>query len=136
MSNNQLSVRLTAIALGGALLSALMLTPALAADPVGVWKRPSTGTVVEFYGCGSRLCAKIVGVADASRQSTVGTVIMSGADQKGDGVWKGDLLNTEDGKTYSGVVTMIDDGHLKLEGCALLGIVCKGEVWDRQPAQQ
>ena len=104
---------------------------ALAAEPYGQWKRPSTGTEVEFYDCAGKLCAKIVKVADVSKQSTVGTVIMAGSDKSRANVWKGDLLNTDDGKTYSGIVTLVDDTHLKLEGCGLMGLICKGETWEK-----
>lgn len=117
-------------ALTGAVLLAGAATAALAADPTGTWERPSTGTAVKFYSCGANLCAKIVGVRDKSKQGTVGTVIMSGAAKTGDGTWKGDLLNTEDGQTYSGVVTYTGGG-LTLKGCVLGGIVCKGETWRR-----
>lgn len=104
-----------------------------AAEPFGTFKRPSTGTEVAFYDCGGKLCAKIVKVTDAAKQKDVGTVIMGGAAKDGDAVWKGDLLNTEDGKTYSGIVTLVDDDHVKLEGCGLWGMVCKGETWERVP---
>jgi uncharacterized protein (DUF2147 family) len=105
--------------------------PAFAAEPFGTYKRPSTGTEVEFYDCGGKLCAKIVKVTDTTKQATVGTVIMGGAEKDADTIWKGDLLNTEDGKTYSGVVTLVDDTHVKLEGCGLWGLVCKGETWEK-----
>ena len=107
-----------------------LATLAHAGDPTGTWTRPSTGTVVKFYNCGDSLCAKIVGVKDKSKQGTVGTVIMSGASKTGDNTWKGDLLNTEDGQTYSGVVTLAGGG-LSLKGCVLGGIICKGETWSR-----
>jgi uncharacterized protein (DUF2147 family) len=114
----------------GAAALTVAASAAYAADPTGTWVRPSTGTVVKFYNCGSNLCAKIVGVKDKSKQGTVGTVIMSGASKSGEGTWKGDLLNTEDGQTYSGVVTYTGGG-LTLKGCVLGGIVCKGETWSR-----
>lgn len=117
-------VIIAAISLGG--LSAV----ALAADPTGSWLRPSTGTIIKTYTCGAKLCAKIIGVKDKAKQGTVGTVIMSGADKTGDNTWKGDLLNTEDGQTYNGVVTL-EGGGLSLKGCVLGGIVCKGETWTR-----
>lgn len=107
--------------------------PALAAEPFGTFKRPSTGTEVAFYDCGGKLCAKIVKVTDATKQATVGTVIMGGAEKESGTIWKGDLLSTEDGKTYSGIVTLVDDSHLKLEGCGLWGLVCKGETWEKVP---
>ena len=117
----------------GALLVAVLAftaSPASAADPAGTWMRPSTGTQVDFYACGGNLCAKIVSVKDASKKSTVGTVILSGARKTGENKWQGELLNTEDGKTYAGQVTLEGAG-LKLEGCALAGLVCKGETWTR-----
>lgn len=103
---------------------------AFAASPYGTWVRPSTGTKVNFYDCGGKLCAKIVAVKDASKKGTVGTVIMNGASKTGDNKWEGDLLNTENGNTYSGYVTLTGGG-LKLQGCALGGIVCTGETWQK-----
>ncbi len=103
---------------------------AFAGSPYGTWVRPSTGTKVNFYECGGKLCAKIVAVKDASKKGTVGTVIMSGAAKTGDNKWEGDLLNTENGNTYSGYVTLTGGG-LKLQGCALGGLVCTGETWQK-----
>ena len=112
------------------LLFALGLaSSAKAADPYGVWMRPSTGTQVNFYDCGGKLCGKIVAVKDQSRRSEVGTVIMTGASQSGDNQWKGNLLNTENGKTYNGVVTMTGPNALRLEGC--VAFICQGETWSK-----
>jgi uncharacterized protein (DUF2147 family) len=111
------------VAFGALLISA---AAALAADPTGTWVRPSTGAKVKFYNCGSNLCAKIV----SSKTAQPGTVIMSGAKKVSDNKWEGDLLNTEDGQTYNGVVTM-SGGGLTLKGCVLGGIICKGETWSR-----
>ena len=52
---------------------------ACALDPYATWMRPSTGTQVNFYDCGGKLCAKIVAVKDERRKSKIGTVIMPGA---------------------------------------------------------
>ncbi|MCB1505864.1 MAG: DUF2147 domain-containing protein [Hyphomicrobiaceae bacterium] len=101
---------------------------ALAASPYGVWERPSTGTKVKFYECAGKLCAKIVGVKDPAKKKTVGTVIMGGAKKVAENKWEGDLLNTENGNVYSGYVTLSGAG-LKLQGCALGGLVCSGETW-------
>ena len=121
------------------LLSAIILTLGLAAlcvgsaranDPFGTWMRPSTGTQVNFYNCGGKLCGKIVAVKDQSRKGEIGTLIMNGAARTSDNEWRGDVLNTEDGKTYSGVVTLEGPNALNLKGCAL-GFICKGETWQR-----
>ena len=99
-------------------------------DPFGTWMRPSTGTQVNFYNCGGKLCGKIVAVKDQSRKGEIGTMIMNGAAKTSDNEWRGDVLNTEDGKTYSGVVTLEGPNALNLKGCAL-GFICKGETWQR-----
>ena len=107
-------------------------TPAFAqSSPFGVWTRPSTGTTVEFYDCSAKLCAKVKSVKDPAQREGVGKVIMTGAVKAGDNQWKGDLLNLEDGQTYSGVVTLEGPKALNLKGCVLGGLVCKGETWTR-----
>jgi uncharacterized protein (DUF2147 family) len=111
-------------------LTAISLsTSAFAADPYGTWTRPSTGAQVNFYKCADKLCAKITGQKDPSKKDTIGKVIMSGATKTSDNTWKGDLLNTDDGKIYSGVVTLEGPSALNLKGCALAGLLCKGETW-------
>ena len=114
------------IALAGVALSG----PGQAADPFGTWVRPSTGTQVNFYACGGKLCAKVAAVKDEARKKEVGTVIMKGADKTGDNTWKGDLLDLESGKTYSGVVTMESASALNLQGCVAM-VLCRGETWSK-----
>ena len=65
-------------------------------------------------------CGKIIGVKDQARKNTIGTVIMKGAAKSGDNVWKGDLLDVESGKTYSGVVTLESASALNLKGCVAM----------------
>jgi uncharacterized protein (DUF2147 family) len=111
-------------------LAAGFAVGARAEDPFGTWVRPSTGTQVNFYNCGGKLCGKIVAVKDQSRKGEIGTLIMNGAAKTGENEWRGDLLNTEDGKTYSGVVTLEGANGLNLKGC-VMAIMCKGETWQR-----
>lgn len=92
--------------------------------------RPSTGAQVKFYPCGGKLCGKIVAVKAASSAREVGTVIVKGAVKTGEAEWKGSLLDTDNGKTYTGVITLVGADGLNLKGCAL-GIICEGETWRR-----
>lgn len=103
---------------------------ASAAEPYGTWVRPSTGTQVSFYGCGGKLCGKIVAVKDEKRKSEVGTVIIKGMIKAGDNKWEGDLLDVESGKTYSGVATLESASALNLKGC-VAGLFCRGETWNK-----
>jgi uncharacterized protein (DUF2147 family) len=45
--------------------------------------------------------------------------------------WSGQVYNAEDGKTYTGHISMQGAGALKLEGCALGGLICKAQNWTR-----
>lgn len=121
------------LGLGALALSGLALcaTGVSAADISGTYVRPSTGTQVEFYDCGGKVCGKIVAVKDKAKEKTIGTVILKGATRSDDKTFKGELLNTEDNKTYNGVLTVVSAKEIKLEGCVLGGIVCKGENWTK-----
>jgi len=57
--------------------------------------------------------------------------IVLGMKPSGDGKWAGQVYNAEDGKTYSGNLTFTGGTSLKLEGCALGGLVCKGQTWTK-----
>lgn len=46
----------------------------------------------------------------------------------GGNTWKGDLLDVESGKTYSGVVTLESASTLTLKGC-VAAVICRGETW-------
>ena len=131
--NNKMSDCRSSSLLVKSIASVLLLTGlpsvARAADPYGIWIRPSTGTQVNFYDCGGKLCGKIVAVKDQSRKSEIGTVIMRGAVKSGNDQWKGDLLNTDNGKIYAGVATLEGPNALNLKGCVT--IICQGETWSR-----
>jgi uncharacterized protein (DUF2147 family) len=135
---------LAALACAGFLMFGAGDARAQAADDAfGTWLHPENGSHINVFKCGGGLCAKVVKVADPSRKddknpdpklrtrSVVGVVIMSGARKTGENTWKGKLYNTQDGETYNGTVTVVDKGHLKLEGCVLGGLICQGPTWTR-----
>jgi uncharacterized protein (DUF2147 family) len=127
MTNRRSSLPIRSVAL--TLFAIALPRIAYAFDPYGTWMRPSTGTEVSFYDCGGMLCAKIVAVKDERRKSKIGTVIMPGAIKSADNQWKGDLLNADDGKVYTGVVTMRGPNALNLKGC--VAFICQGETWTK-----
>ena len=61
----------------------------------------------------------------------MGVTIVIGMKPAGTDKWSGQVYNAEDGKTYSGSVTMQGANALKLEGCALGGLLCKAQTWSR-----
>ncbi len=111
-------------------------------DAIGTWKDTETAAITQIYSCAGGICIKVITpskehATDAYNpdpalkgRSMAGVVIMTGAMQDGAGRWKGQLYNSEDGKTYSGWVIVKSKDEVKLEGC-VLGILCKSRVWQR-----
>ena len=60
----------------------------------------------------------------------VGLVIMQGAKKTGDNKWAGTLYNRENGKSYSGTVTVKSKNELDLSGC-VAAVLCKTVTWTR-----
>ncbi|RUT28513.1 DUF2147 domain-containing protein [Arsenicitalea aurantiaca] len=46
-------------------------------------------------------------------------------------IFDGEIYNPEDGNTYSGYVEVLGPDVLKLNGCILYNIICRGEEWVR-----
>jgi uncharacterized protein (DUF2147 family) len=124
--------------------------PAAAADPVGMWTTQDGKARVRIDHCGSALCGSIVWLrepndpatgrpktdkhnGDAARRGRplVGVQILQQMKASGTGRWSGQVYNAEDGKTYSGHITLTGASVLTLEGCALGGLVCKSQRWSR-----
>ena len=46
-------------------------------------------------------------------------------------IFDGDIYNPQDGNTYSGYVEVLGPDKLRLNGCVLYNIICRGEEWKR-----
>jgi uncharacterized protein (DUF2147 family) len=46
-------------------------------------------------------------------------------------VLDGDIYNPQDGNTYSGYIEMLGPDLVRLNGCVLFNVVCRGEDWVR-----
>lgn len=134
-----------------AALLALSLGIGFAADPVGNWHTEQAKATVKIAACGPALCGTIVALKDANDPDTgkprtdknnadaslrnrpmVGVQIVLGMKPSGTAnKWSGQVYNAEDGKTYTGNLTLQDANTIKLEGCILGGLVCKSQTWTR-----
>jgi uncharacterized protein (DUF2147 family) len=131
-------------------MSVALAAPAWAADPKGTWLTEPGTSRIRIADCGGTLCGTIVWLketndpetgkpkldkanADSSKRSRplMGTTIVIGMKPAGTDKWAGQVYNAEDGKTYSGSITMQGAGALKPEGCALGGFLCKARTWMR-----
>ena len=139
----RLAMASLAVALG------LAASPAVAAgttDAAGNWQHPDTGAIISFFDCGGDLCAKILkpsqpGLKDDKNSDEAkrsvpleGLSILDHAKKSDDATWKGNLYNAEDGKTYSGYVSLLAPDKLQLKGCALV-VFCKSIVFNKAAAQ-
>jgi len=123
---------------------------ALAADPAGLWLTQGGNSRIRVADCGGALCGTIIWLkepndpdtgkpktdkhnSDASKRSRplIGVQIVLGMKPAGADKWSGQVYNAEDGKTYSGNLTFSGGGSLQLQGCALGGLVCKGQTWTK-----
>jgi uncharacterized protein (DUF2147 family) len=123
---------------------------AWAADPHGMWLTETGNSKIRITDCGGALCGTIAWLkepndpetgkpktdknnADASKRTrpVIGVAIVLSMKPNGTDKWTGQVYNAEDGKTYSGNITMQSADALKLEGCALGGLICKGQTWTR-----
>ena len=111
-------------------LLAMMLTfavtsgAALADEPiVGLWKRPSTGTLIKFSSCGGGYCGIVQSGSHAGK--SIGKMTGSGAN------YSGSITDLDENKTYKGKA-VVNGNVMKLSGCVLGGLICKGENWNRQ----
>jgi uncharacterized protein (DUF2147 family) len=123
---------------------------AIAAEPIGTWLTQGGNSRVRIADCGGALCGTIVWLkepndaetkkpktdknnSDAAKRSRplIGVQIVLGMKPAGTAKWSGQVYNAEDGKTYSGNLTVNGGNSLTLQGCALGGLVCKGQNWTK-----
>jgi uncharacterized protein (DUF2147 family) len=117
----------------GFLLALLAFAPAAAGagEAVhGVWARDGgANEQLEFFDCAGKLCAKgILPMLDGSPAP----LILRSAVKTAPNHWKGELFNPENGKLYSGEITLDNPNQLTLTGC-LIAFLCQSETWTRVP---
>ncbi|HWM46766.1 MAG TPA: DUF2147 domain-containing protein [Xanthobacteraceae bacterium] len=128
------------------------------AMPAGTWLNEDKDGMVEIADCGrlrgqpetGLLCGHVVWIRDAVDRTTgrppvdaknvdpklrgrpiLGLpVVLDMRPSAASGRWDGRIYNIDDGKTYTGKLTALPDGRLRVEGCVML--VCQGETWTRQ----
>jgi uncharacterized protein (DUF2147 family) len=132
-------------------LLGVSLGTGLAADPLGTWRTEENKATVRVAACGPAICGTIIALKDPNDADTgkpktdknnaeaglrnrpmIGVLIVLGMKPSGTAnKWSGQVYNAEDGKTYSGSLTLQDANTIKLEGCILGGLVCKSATWTR-----
>jgi uncharacterized protein (DUF2147 family) len=103
---------------------------ALAGDPSGVWLRDNGNSKVRFAKCGAAICGTIVWLKDKDGPAKIGQRVFFDMKPDGEDNWEGSAFNPEDGKTYSGTMTL-SGSRLTTAGCVLGGLICRSVNWSR-----
>jgi uncharacterized protein (DUF2147 family) len=103
---------------------------ALAGDVLGEWLRDDGTARVRFAPCGGAICGAISWLRDADAKGKVGQRVFFDMKPAGDNSWAGSAFNPEDGRTYTGKMSLAE-GHLSTAGCVFGGLICKTVAWTR-----
>lgn len=115
----------------------LSISVAQAAGISGTW-RTEKGWKVKLYKCGGSYCGRVVGGTKSRdtknpnkalrSRKMVGVRMVWGMKKSGSG-YSGKLYNPNDGKTYTGKISKVTGSSMRLSGCVLGGLICKGQTW-------
>ena len=111
-----------------AVVLTMTVAPAMAADPlIGDWMVKDGYGIVRIDNCNGKMWGiiiweKVAGVdsdnPDPAKKGrpSLGVPILLGMAPTQPNKWEGEIYNTENGKKYSGNISLIDDNSLQLEG--------------------
>src|SRR4051794_32660615 len=141
---------LARVHIAAAAVLALMTCSAHAEEPTGNWLTQGGNSKIKIADCAGALCGTIIWLkepndpetgkpktdknnSDSAKRSRplMGVQIVLGMKPNGADKWAGQVYNAEDGKTYTGNIAFSGGNSLTLQGCALGGLVCKGQTWTK-----
>jgi uncharacterized protein (DUF2147 family) len=135
-------------------LLALAAAPLAFAQPAGThlghWLTESGNLEVQVAPCGDALCGTVTKVlanrsmsspgadmAVADARPALGMTLLSDFRSAGEGEWKGQIYNRENGKTYSALMSVAAPDQLVIRAYVGLPLFGKTQVWRRvTPAAQ
>lgn len=87
---------------------------------------------IEIYNCGEKVCGKITDVHYSNDTSIIGAEIIQNMQKKSDTRYSGGKIYAPDTeKWYKSKIKVRDANTLKVSGCVIGGIICRGQVWTR-----
>jgi uncharacterized protein (DUF2147 family) len=104
---------------------------AMAGDVKGEWARDDGKARIRFAACGvEAVCGSIAWLKDPNGPAKIGEQVFFDMKPNGDNAWAGTAFNPEDGRRYTGKMTLSGD-RLVTAGCVLGGLICKSVNWTR-----
>jgi uncharacterized protein (DUF2147 family) len=115
-----------------------------AADATGEWLIEDGDARVRIAPCGADLCGTVAWIKEGSptidvnnpdpakrSRPLIGSEVLLGLKPSGTSEWTGSLYDAENGRTYVGKLTIVDERHIKVAGCVLGGLICETQTWTR-----
>jgi uncharacterized protein (DUF2147 family) len=133
-------MKIQAVLLG--MVTASVLTTTAFADATGEWLVAERTARISIADCGGALWGIVSWEADpggvddknpdpAERSRPIlGMPVLLEMKVSGTNQWAGQIYNSENGKIYSGGLTLVSPDVLRVRGCVLI-ILCGGENWTR-----
>ena len=119
-------------------------------DIIGRWVPPEQDSIIEVYQCGDEVCGRIATLnepmdddgkpkvdlnnRDEALQGRpiLGMELLSGFSSKKPGSYRGGkIYNPRDGELYKAVLTLLDDGTLKIRGYVGVPALGQTQFWSR-----
>lgn len=117
---------------------------ASAAEATGEWLIEDGDARVRIAPCGADLCGSVAWIKEGAPNVDVnnpdpamrsrpllGSAVLLGLKPSGAAEWTGSLYDAENGRTYVGKLTIVDERHIKVAGCVLGGLICESQIWTR-----
>ena len=114
--------------------------PATAASPLeGSWVNPHGNVTVRIAPCGATLCGRVTSAspharekaANAGTNQLIGTELMNDIEQVGPHRWQAEIFVPDHNVRASGEIRLEGQSEMLVRGCALHGLVCKTQSWNR-----
>jgi uncharacterized protein (DUF2147 family) len=117
--------------------------PASPAAPTGEWLVADRVARIQIVNCDGHLWGVVSWEMQPGTDSknpdptlrarpTLGMPVLLSMTQSNANQWDGQVYNSENGKTYSANISLLNPDTLRVRGC-VLGILCGGENWTRMP---
>ncbi len=103
---------------------------AQAQDAQGIWQRADGLTRIRVAPCGGALCGTIVWLKNKTSPARIGQRVLFDMKPAGAGTWRGNAFNPEDGRNYSGRMSL-SGKSLTTAGCVMGGLICRSFQWTR-----
>lgn len=111
-------------------------------SPIGDWMVKDGYGIVRIDNCAGKMWGIIAWEKKAGVDSenpnpakkgrpSLGVPILLGMAPTKPNRWEGEIYNTDNGKTYSGSISLSGDSKLQLEGCLFPNFLCGGQNWTR-----